>query len=213
MIFGSRQHAVEGLIASYVEHAQASVSCFVEGMEVWLGGAEPVADIVHGVAAAESRADDARRELCLLLYGKALFPESRGDILGLVEAVDKVPNRAEAIMRRIVSQHIGPPAPDLGEGFRALVASVEACTTAMFEGVNVLFKDHHAAVELSNRVDHLESEADRAEMELTERIFTSALEGFPKILYRDLVMDVGGLADRAEDASDRIRIIAIKRET
>lgn len=211
MIFSGKQQAVEALIASYIERAQECVRLFINGMDSWLEETAPMSDALDRVHEAESQADDVRRELCLLLYGKALFPESRGDILGLIEAVDKVPNRAEAIIRRIKSEHISPPPRELAEGFCTLAERVRECTAVMFEGVRVLFKDHHSAVELSDRVDDLESQADLMEMDLVERVFVSDLDCYAKILYRDVIMDIGGLADRAEDASDRLRIIAVKR--
>ncbi|MEK0368345.1 MAG: DUF47 family protein, partial [Nitrosopumilus sp.] len=39
----------------------------------------------------------SRREIEISLYEKALIPESRGDILGLLEAVDRIPNKAESV--------------------------------------------------------------------------------------------------------------------
>ena len=212
MVFGGKQRAVEALVATYVERARECVQRFVEGMDLWLTGGEATSSTLSRAHEAESQADDVRRELCLLLYGKALFPESRGDILGLVEAVDKVPNRAEAIIRRLKSEHICPPVPALADGFRKLVGRVHECTRVMFDAVTTLFEDYHAAVVLSDRVDHLESQVDVMEMELIERIFQSDLDRFDKVMYREVVKDVGGLADRAENASDRIRIIAVKRK-
>ena len=40
------------------------------------------------------------------MYSKALFPESRGDILGLLEAMDKVPNQAEKALLVMLTQYI-----------------------------------------------------------------------------------------------------------
>ena len=115
MVFGGKQRAVEALVATYVERARECVQRFVEGMDLWLTRGEAMSNTLSRAHEAESQADDVRRELCLLPYGKALFPESRGDILGLVEAVDKVPNRAEAIIRRLKSEHICAPAPALAD--------------------------------------------------------------------------------------------------
>ena len=50
---------------------------------------------------AESSCDDYRREIELWLYERAHVPEPRGDILGLLEAIDKIPNKAESILYQI----------------------------------------------------------------------------------------------------------------
>ena len=43
------------------------------------------------------------------MYTKALFPESRGDILGLLETMESVPNHSESTVRMILNQHIRIP--------------------------------------------------------------------------------------------------------
>ena len=45
-----------------------------------------------------------RREIEVMMYSKALFPESRGDILTLLETIDRVPNQAEAVVRMLLNQ-------------------------------------------------------------------------------------------------------------
>jgi predicted phosphate transport protein (TIGR00153 family) len=160
---------------------------------------------------AESRADDIRREIVLLLYGKALFPESRGDILGLIEAVDKIPNQAESVVRQMRHQQFQTPA-DLGQDLRSLVQLVRTCSLEVVKAARTLFVDYHSAAFLSDRVGELESEADDLEFALIEKIFTSSRETADKILLRDMVQAIGDIADRAEAVSDRVRLIAVKRK-
>ena len=44
-----------------------------------------------------------------MMFTKSLFPESRSDILKLIELIDKVPNGAEHAVQRLVIQHISIP--------------------------------------------------------------------------------------------------------
>ena len=140
------------------------------------------------------------------------FPESRGDILGLLEAVDRVPNHTESSVRMVLQQHITIPA-ELSADVLALVDACARCAEALIEGVNLLFKNFLAATVSVGQVDELESQADRLEGQLIDRIFSSDLDPLSKILLRDLVQRLGGVADRAESAADRIRIIVAKRST
>lgn len=39
----------------------------------------------------ESKADDIREEIEALMLGKALIPESRRDIIGLLESINDIP--------------------------------------------------------------------------------------------------------------------------
>ena len=54
-------------------------------------------EAVSKVHRLEAACDDLRREIEYLLYGKALLPESRGDLLGLLETFDRLPNIAETV--------------------------------------------------------------------------------------------------------------------
>ena len=82
----------------------------------------------------------------------------------------------------------------------------------MVRAVAELFANYANAMFLADRVSELESQADDAELALMEKIFASSRETADKILLRDMAQDIGSIADRAEDASDRIRIIAVKRK-
>lgn len=213
MIFGGKQRAVESLIAQYLEQVTDCLDAFADCIQASLEGQafEDLVQKVERTHQAESKADDLRREVAMMLYGKALFPESRGDILGLLEAVDRVPNKAESVVRQMQHQRFAMPS-DLSEGFGHLACCVKDCGTELIRAVAELFENYSNAMFLAEKVNELESQADDAELALIEKIFTSSRETGDKILLRDMAQAIGGVADRAEDASDRIRIIAVKRK-
>ncbi len=145
-----------------------------------------------------------------MMYTKALFPESRGDILGLLETMDKVPNEAEAAARMLLNQHIQIP-QWLRPGVLQLVEVCCRCVDALVDGVNKLFVEYTSATVLVGKVEELESEADHIESSLIERIFSSDMDGTEKILLRDLIQHIAEVSDRAENVADRIRIMVAKR--
>ena len=159
----------------------------------------------------ESQADNVRREIESMMYAKAVFPESRGDILGLLESADRVPNRAESVLRNLYLEQIVIPA-DLAPDIKALTHLVFDCVEALLNSVKVLFSNYQQASEYNGQVDRLESEADHLEAKLIEQIFASdSRPASEKILLRQKVVAVSSIADRAEDTGDRIRIIIVKR--
>jgi predicted phosphate transport protein (TIGR00153 family) len=81
----------------------------------------------------------------------------------------------------------------------------------MIDGVSRLFTDFTNATVAVGKIDELESEADLAENMLIEHIFSSDMDGFNKILLRDLVQHIAAISDRAENVGDRIRLIVAKR--
>ena len=52
----------------------------------------------------ESNADDLRRDIELQMYEKSLLPESRRDLLEVIEMIDRIPNRAESILSMFITQ-------------------------------------------------------------------------------------------------------------
>lgn len=212
MFFGGKQKILESLIDRYLTRVQDCLDRLEACLEASLAGEpfELIAEKARATHQAESQADDTRREICILLYGKALFPESRGDILAVIESTDKLANAAESVARQILHERLQIPA-ELGEDFRELLRRTRACAGELLRGVRMLFEDYHSAVHLADRVDGLESRADEMEFSLIERVFRSGLGTGEKILLRDLIRRIGDIADRAEDTGDRVRIAAIKR--
>jgi hypothetical protein len=212
VFFSRKQKAVETLIARYLDCVEECLACLAACLDSALSGApyEQILEQAQATHRAESRADDTRREAAILLYGKALFPESRSDLLRILEGVDRVANAADSVARRIRFERTAIPA-DLRADYRELLLRVQPCAEEMIKAVRMLFSDYNAAVHVSDRVGDLESRADLAEFRIIERVFASDLDTGHKILLRDLAVKIGDIADRAESAADHVRITAIKR--
>ena len=92
-----------------------------------------------------------------------------------------------------------------------LLALTLRSTEVLIEAVEQLFSDFAGTMAIVGKIDEIESEADNIEGSLVERVFSSDLDGFQKILLRDFIGSTGAIPDRAENAGDRIRIIVAKR--
>jgi predicted phosphate transport protein (TIGR00153 family) len=124
--------------------------------------------------------------------------------------MDKVPNHAESSVRMIIVQHISIP-DFLCEGLERLTDVTCRCVDAMLDSAKKLFAEYTGATVAVGKIDESESESDRLESELIDRIFTSRIDGTHKILLRDLVQHLAEISDKAENVGDRIRIICSKR--
>ena len=208
----NRQRDLQARIDSYCEQVAICLDAFQHTFADCSNGVdrESVKKGFDDVHLAEGKADDIRRELENLMYSRAVFPESRGDILGLIESIDRVPNNAESVVRMMLNQHIEIP-PEACEQFTELVSLNYKCVSAMLEGVSQIFNNFIDAAITIGKIDKLESEADRIEAGIVDWIFCSDLGDLQKILLRDLVVKLGGIADRAESAGDRMRIMVAKR--
>ena len=78
-----------------------------------------------------------------------------------------------------------------------------------------IFADVSNAPRITTQVSGKEEESDNIERVLIKALFDAPEEEFPlaqKILLKELVLEIGSISDRAENAADRLRIIAIKRK-
>lgn len=212
MLFWNKQREIEGLLARYREKAAECVEGFRRSIETYCATSDldKLNEDVRRVHRAESQADDIRREIEVTMYSKALFPESRGDVLSLLEAMDQVPNQAETAGRMIVNQFIRIP-EELHPRLRELIEVCMKCVGELFDASAKVFTDFANAAATVGKVDELESEADAIEAALIRQIFSGDLGALEKILLRDLVSTTSDICNRAEKAADVIRIIVAKR--
>lgn len=91
-IFSKEKQAQEALL-QYLDVLKAAHENFQKAMEVYIekGLCEDFSYMLEQTHKWESRADDIRYAIENVMYEKALLPESRGDILGLLESIDELP--------------------------------------------------------------------------------------------------------------------------
>ncbi|BBJ27690.1 TIGR00153 family protein [Athalassotoga saccharophila] len=170
---------------------------------------EDCTDIVKTVRQKESEADSIRRNAETLMYSGAFLAQSRGDMLGLIEAVDKVANKAETVADVIYLQNLKIPDSLRDKYIKEYECSVESFK-ALATAVENLFENIDKSKNAVLEVERWENTGDGIERSLIKEVFTLNIELARKIQLRELALQIGDIADRAEDASDRIEIIILK---
>ena len=207
------QEKIDQMLERYFEQTDACFQMFEKAfatyMEMGLGA--KFDSEMNNTQDFESAADDMRREIEHTLYGKALLPESRGDLLGLLESFDRIPGTAETILYAMSCQRMKIP-EDLQPMFKQLVEVNLQAYYLIRKAVDNLMNNPRVTLHTTKAVEKKESESDVVEREIICKVFDSDMETGEKILYRDLVLLIGHLSDLAETTADRISIIAIKRQ-
>jgi predicted phosphate transport protein (TIGR00153 family) len=160
------------------------------------------------VHASESVADDIRRDIELQMYKKALIPESRGDVLGLIESMDMVPNLFQSLCDQLLYQQIEVP-PEFRERYLELVEVNIDSYNLLREAILALFYRRDCQEQL-RRIDAKESESDGIERGLVKDIFSTDLDKADKILLKEIVVNTGDISDTVEIAADRLNLALIK---
>jgi len=212
-IFFRKQHQVYSLVEKYLEALQKTQEYFSLAMEVCLADDRARSDfgfLTDETHRFESQADDVREEIKTLMYSKVLLPESREDIMRLLDGMDKIPRDMEIILNMIKTQKISIP-DFLAQEIRDLIkASLEAVDLMRVQ-VQDLFRRKGRIKELVAVIDRKESQCDRIERSLVNAIFDSGLDGFLKLQLKELVIFLGDISDHVDVMSKQINIINLKR--
>jgi hypothetical protein len=211
-IFLKSQKHIESLYDEYLEEWRKCARCFREGMDIYFasGISEEYAFWVEHTHKMESNADDLRRRIEFELYSKALLPESRGDILGLLEAIDNILNKLESVLFQILLEKIAIP-DELKASFQRIVKMSVETNELMVAAASNVFRDLDEIIKIAKEIDQKESECDHAERNAIGKLYRSDLDGYTKISLKNLIIAVGDITDRAECVSDRLVIFSVKR--
>jgi predicted phosphate transport protein (TIGR00153 family) len=158
----------------------------------------------------ESRADDLRDETNELMYSRALIPESREDIMALLERVDAIPRSFEQILNMIRTQKLSFPEFLILDIQELIRVSMESCDL-MAKQIDVLIKKKEGVRALMSTIDQNESHCDHIERRIITKLFDSDLEPFLKLQLKEMVIVMGEISDQADRVSKRVNIMTMKR--
>lgn len=159
----------------------------------------------------EHDADLLRRDIENKLYTQNLIPDLRGDVLELVENIDKIINRFDEVSHKFYIER-----PDIPEIYHSrlmeLVEQVVDCAENMSIASRSFFRDFSLVRDFSQKVYFMEHETDLTSGRLKEALFDSDIPLANKLQIRSLIDDIENIADLAEDCVDELLIFTIKRD-
>ncbi len=210
-LFIGKGKLVENNIYKYLDTIQEAKDLFKKLMENNLKGNKKIvsksSDKIHSF---ESSADDIRKDIEHLLYGKVLLPEFRRDLLNLLELIDKMPNKCESIIFMIDLQNLKVPKilkQDLLELVEINIKSIDRVVDA----VKALLQKPKDLEPILDDLDKIESESDHKERDLIKKLFSSrSIDKADKILLKELILEIGSISDYGENIGDAITILNIK---
>jgi len=159
----------------------------------------------------EHRADDLRRTVESQLFIQSLIPESRADVLSLLESLDLLVNMFDETLRAFDVECPEFPT-EYDQDVNRLVEQVGLCVDASVASTRAYFRDISAVRDNNQKCMVYESESDQAARTLKRKIFSSALSLDRKAHLRYFIDQIGDIADQAEDVADWIAIYAVKRD-
>jgi hypothetical protein len=207
-----KENQLNNLIANYLENLVKTQEHFVKAMDTCLdeGICGEFAFLIEQTHKFESKADDIRDEINYLMYSRALIPESREDVMNLIEHVEVVPRIFELILHLIRTQKIKIPDFVLSEVKDLIRMSVESCDL-MIKQIDLMLKNKDGIRTLMTTIDHNESHCDHIERSLMTKVFDSNLDPIHKMQLKELIIAMGEISDEADRVSKRVNIMVLKR--
>ncbi|HEX7468066.1 MAG TPA: TIGR00153 family protein [Methanobacterium sp.] len=170
---------------------------------------------VDEISKLEHDADDIRRKMEIEFFKGAFLPFDREDRIILAEDVDSVADIIQETAFGIYLARINFPS-GFKEDFSELMISIYETVTALKKCIELLDEDLGEALTKAHEVERLEDAVDKIERKILKRLYISyknqEINILTQIELKSTVLRLGNIADRAENASDRVPIIVAKRK-
>jgi hypothetical protein len=205
--------SLEVKIENFLDNVTNAGILFKEGIADYLDGdIEQFHNKLREIRGNEESADELRRGIRYRLYKKMLIPESRGDVLGLLETTDNVIDATKKVLG-----HFDVEKPKIRDFLHSDVLKLAEASAQALDNVvradRAFFNNREGIQDYIHKVHYYEHEADQLEEQIKKSIFEC--EEIPdlaeKMQLRDFVEFIASLSDEAEDVAERLSVYAIKR--
>ena len=203
---------IEQEIEAFLDLASESGLLFAQGIQAYLKGKhDSFESLLEQSVEVERNADTLRRSIEDLLYRRTLIPESRGDVLRIIENMDSLLGEFKGAMWRL---QIERPKihKKFHEDFTTLTDLVVKSVETVIISIRGYFRDASSVSDHVHKVSFWESEADKVATDLQIKVFQcESLKLSQKLQLRGLINEIEDISDMAEDVSDSLAIYVIKR--
>ncbi len=207
-----RKHKqLEAQIDEYLDLVVQGGLLFKQGVKLYLQGRlEEFETRLQQLQEMEEKGDELRRHIETKLYLRTLIPESRGDVLGLLESSDKVLNRITETLLQI-SVEIPDIPDDLDPLYNDLAEYAISTVEGMVKAIRAYFRDLTSVRDNINQVLFYRKETNKTAENFKRAVFRRELRLSHKIHLRYFAYHAELIAEEAEDVCDRLSIATIKR--
>lgn len=212
-LFSSKVKSLEINIDAFLDNVCNAGLMLVEGVKAYIRKNDVrFEQCYEEISQLESKADTLRRDIKQKLYSNMLIPESRGDVLGLLETIDTVVDVCEKVVEQLSIEKPDIPS-ELEDDFIELSELSDKAVDNVVQGSRAFFTNIKMVNDFVNKVHFYEHEADQVEMNLKRKAFsTTEIQKFSRRVHmRYFAEKVALVSDVAESVAERLAVYAIKR--
>ncbi len=197
----------------YFEFIDEGAMLLEEGFSKYIeGNFELFEEKIAQIDRAEHEADVLRRHIKNRLYIEMLIPDSRGDVLALLETLDNVLDSTKHVAISICIEK--PDIKDfLKEDFLELTRTTVNTVRELTLAVRAFFRQNFRVSEHLDKVHFWESENDKIEERIKRKAFASEeiIQFSKKVHMRYFAERISKIADESEQVAERLAVYSIKR--
>ena len=127
-----------------------------------------VEKITNQISDLESQCDKIRRNVERKIYQETLIPDMRGDVLGMLENLDKIPGQIQANAHSFNTEKPEIES-ELSDNFLKLCDHASECISLLIDGSRNFFIDKKITIEKCLQVSKVESKADKISTDLKKK--------------------------------------------
>lgn len=166
-------------------------------------------ELFKDIKRIEHEADSIRRYLISEIHKGLFLPDMREVIHSLSESIDKIVNKCESVSKIVDYQN-----PNIPETIKPKIILqldiVQKVTETFSKSVKEMFEELDNVQSLILEVEKFEHEEDMVEELILKEIFSLDIHLSEKMQLKELVINIGDIADRTEDASDILEVLLLK---
>ncbi len=182
------------------------------GVDAYLkGNLDAFAASLTCIRDTEKQGDRLRRLIEETLYLKTLIPDSRADVLELLENMDSLLDQLKEVISEI---EIERPVirEEFQQDFKDLLKYTVESVEADLRSCRAFFNDIYSVADHIHKVSFWEKETDKISTRLQRAIFANKdLNLGHKMQLRYFAKQIDHIADDAEDIADRLNIFVGKQ--
>jgi uncharacterized protein len=210
----AKTRSLELRIDEFLDKVAEGGILFERGMELLLerGLVPETEEKLQQLIQLKERSNQLRRRVMDTLYSEMLIPDFRGDVLRLLSHLYALLDSLKNAFQEFLIEYAGVLSRrEAIADVKDLVAVVVQSVQAAVLGARAFFRNPEAVRDHINQIRVYEAEADGITLRLKSALFASDRALEQKLLGRDALAVIDGLADLAEEISDELSILAIKR--
>jgi hypothetical protein len=209
LFFGKKENKIITMFREHLEKVEDGIELLDDLVHAYIKK-ENFKQLCEKISQIENQADILRRSIEKEMYKGGFLPNFRGDLLGIIESVDKVMNKTESVSD--IFYYEDPFIPEeVKDEFVKLSEKIIDTYKHLKTAIESIFDNIDDASDIIKEVEKSEHEADIHEKNIKQIVFKMNLALSQKLHIKQICENMGDIADRAENTSDRLNILLMKR--